>query len=175
MAVAQDVTQGVTDFLYKEAQVLDEGRYPEWLDLLTYDVQYQVPVRFTKERDPAGDAGGMTGIDEDMYHLDEDRTSLEMRVERIATGFAWCEDPPSRLRHFVTNIRVEAVPGTEHEVRVRSNVLVFRSRWDRPDSDLLSAERFDVLRWEDGAWKLARRKVILDNTTVPTLNLSFFF
>lgn len=172
MAGDTDLTRKVADFLNREAQLLDEGRLREWLDLLTDDVRYQVPIRVTKERHGEG---GLTGVVEDMFHLDEVRESLEMRVARIETGFAWAEDPPSRLRHFITNVRVDEVPGTEHEVEVRSNVLIYRTRGDKPDYDILSAERQDRLRQVDGSWKLARRRVILDNTTVPTLNLSFFF
>ncbi|HYX91065.1 MAG TPA: aromatic-ring-hydroxylating dioxygenase subunit beta, partial [Myxococcaceae bacterium] len=96
-------------------------------------------------------------------------------VERLETGFAWAEDPPSRLRHFVSNVRVDLIPERQAEVAVRSNLLVYRSRWDKPLYDLLSAERHDVLRQVNGGWKLARRRVILDNTTLPTLNISFFF
>lgn len=168
-----DLTREVLNFLYREAELLDEGRYREWLDLLAEDVVYRVPVRVTRER-PA--EGGYGGLAQGMLHMDEDRTSLEMRVARLETGFAWAEDPPSRLRHFVTNVRIgepQASPRGE-EVEVRSNVLVFRSRWDRPEFTFLSAERQDLLRRENGGWKLARRLVILDHSTLPTHNLSFF-
>jgi ethylbenzene dioxygenase subunit beta len=169
---AADLRADVTEFLYQEAELLDEGRLREWLDLLTEDVRYQVPIRITKELGPEA---GVTGVVEDAYHLDEDRDSLEMRVERVETGFAWAEDPPSRIRHFVSNVRVAEVSGRDGEVAVRSSVLVYRSRWDEPSYDILSARRLDVLRRVDGGWKLAERRVILDNTTLPTLNLSFFF
>ncbi|WP_135256838.1 aromatic-ring-hydroxylating dioxygenase subunit beta [Thermus caldilimi] len=168
-----DPTREILEFLYREAELLDEGRYREWLSLTTEDILYQVPVRLTRERPPEG---GYGGVSERMFHLDEDRTSLEMRVSRLETGFAWAEDPPSRLRHFVTNVRVGEPRSTERgeEVEVRSNLLVFRSRWDRPEYTLLSAERRDLLRREKGTWKLARRVVILDQSTLPTHNLSFF-
>jgi ethylbenzene dioxygenase subunit beta len=168
-----DVIREVLDFLHREAALLDEGRYREWLSLLTEDVVYRIPVRLTRERPPQG---GYGGIAEGMLHMDEDRASLEMRVARLETGFAWAEDPPSRLRHFVTNVRVgEPVRGNRgEEVEVRSYLLLFRSRWDRPDFTFLSAERQDLLRRENGGWKLARRLVILDHSTLPTHNLSFF-
>lgn len=156
----------VEEFLYREAELLDDGRLREWLALLTEDVRYQVPVRITKEHG-AGD-----GVSEEMFHLDEDIHSLQLRVERLETGFAWAEDPPSRIRHFVANVRAEVLG--DDEAAVRSNVLVYRSRRDSPAHDVLSAERRDVLRRVDGSWRLARRRVILDSTTVPTLNLSFF-
>jgi len=98
-------------------------------------------------------------------------------VERVETGFAWAEEPPSRLRHFITNIRAGEVRETPsgEESDVRSNLLLFRSRWDDPEHVVLSAERRDVLRRVDGEWKLAKRVVILDSATLPTMNISFFF
>ena len=82
------------------------------------------------------EAGGLvtswdTGLDLRLFHLDESRTSLEMRVERIETGFAWAEEPPTRTRHLVSNVRVRdgEDPGT---VNVRSNLLLYHTRWDRP-------------------------------------------
>ncbi len=169
---ASTITSEVEQFLFREAEVLDENRLREWLGLLTEDVRYQVPIRIAKEQ---GAQPGITGVAPDGFHLDEDYSSLEMRVERIETGFAWAEDPPSRIRHFVANVRSEPSSEREEEVAVRSNVLVYRSRWDRPHHDLLSAERRDVLRAVEGDWKLARRVVILDSTSVPTHNISFFF
>ncbi len=167
----------VERFLDHEAELLDEGRLDEWLDVLTDDVVYQVPVRINREQ--TGESR-VTGVRTDSFHLDENRDSLEMRVDRIATGFAWAEEPPSRLRHLVGNVRVSEPRPTDEgdggeEVDVRSNVLVYRSRGDRSDHDLLSAERHDVLRRVDGGLRLARRWVVLDSTVVPTLNLAFFF
>lgn len=170
-SVGADLVAELTQWLYYEAEMLDEGRLGEWLGLLTDDVVYRVPIRIHKE---VTDASRVTGVQSDAFHLDEDRTSLQMRVDRIDTGFAWAEEPPSRIRHVVSNVRVR--PGQEpNEVAVRSYVLVYRSRWDRPEHDLMTAERHDVLRNVDGAWRLARRWVVLDNTTIPMLNLTFFF
>jgi ethylbenzene dioxygenase beta subunit len=156
----------VEEFLYREAELFDEWRLREWLAMLTEDIVYRVPIRIAKEKTEGESA--VTGISTEMFHLDEDIHSLELRVERLETGFAWAEEPPSRIRHHVSNVRVD-------EERVRSNVLVYRSRWDKPDYDILSAERRDVFRRVDGELKLASRDVILDSTSVPTLNLTFFF
>lgn len=169
MSVAVDVTREVEGFLYREAELLDGWRLREWLGLLTDDVRYRVPIRIAKERsdDPRA------GVSTEMFHLDEDIHSLELRVDRLETGYAWAEDPPSRLRHFITNVRVAG--SADKELVVRSNVLVYRSRWDRPEHDLLSGERHDLLRRVDGDLRLAERTVVLDSTTLPTLNLTFFF
>jgi ethylbenzene dioxygenase beta subunit len=152
------------EFLYREAELLDDGRFREWLDLLTDDVRYRVPVRQTRER-------GESGVSDEMFHLDEDRDSLTLRVDRLETGFAWAEDPPSRVRHFVTNVRARP---RDDELAVRSNLLLYRGRWDRAEHDLLSAERHDVLRPGPDGLRLAARTVVLDATTLPTLNLAIF-
>ena len=92
----------VYSFLIAEAELLDQHRYRDWLALLTDDVHYQMPVRVTTGRGTETDVLGA------MSHFDEDRYSLGKRVERLETDHAWTEDPPSRTRRFVTNVRVSA-------------------------------------------------------------------
>lgn len=169
--VPLETTLELTEWLYDEAELLDEGRLDEWLLLVTDDVRYRVPIRIHKE---VTGTSRVTGVRADSFHLDEDRTSLQMRVDRIATGFAWAEEPPSRLRHHVSNVRVRRIVGSD-DLAVRSNVLVYRGRWDRPEHDLMSAERHDRFRPTDDGWRLASRTVVLDSTTVPMLNLTFLF
>lgn len=163
----------VEQFLFREAELLDAWRLREWLGMLTEDVRYRVPIRIHKEVGDTGDR--VTGVMADSFHLDESRTSLEMRVERIETGFAWAEEPPTRTRHLVGNVRV-GEQGDDGALPVRSNLLLYHTRWDRPEYTVLSAERHDVLRPDgDGdGWLLASRWAVLENTVVPTLNLSFF-
>lgn len=166
MALQHEVEQ----FLVDEACALDEWRLSDWLDMCTQDVIYQVPVRVHKE--VTGESR-VTGVLADSFHLDENRNSLQLRVDRIDTGFAWAEEPPTRIRHLVGNVRV-AAGGADDELSVTSNLLLYHTRWDRPEYHVLSAERRDVLRRVDGHLRLARRLAVLDNTVVPTLNISFF-
>jgi 3-phenylpropionate/cinnamic acid dioxygenase small subunit len=56
---------------------------------------------------------------DDIFHFDENRASLGLRVRRLGTNVAWAEDPPSLTRRFVTNIRV-AWGEREDELAVRS-------------------------------------------------------
>jgi ethylbenzene dioxygenase beta subunit len=161
-----ELSAEVEAFLFHEAQLLDEGRFEEWLQLLTDDVVYQVPVRATRER------GGPAELSDEMFHMDETRRSLELRVERLRTGHAWAEDPPSRTRHFLSNLRIRQLPWPE--VEVRSNLLLYRNRGSDSGHDLLSGERIDVLRRQSEGWQLARRRVILDQVTLGTKNLGIF-
>jgi phthalate 3,4-dioxygenase subunit beta len=164
---ADERHQRVHQWLVEEAEVLDNRRYGEWLDLLTDDVVYRMPVRVTSAHSLED------SVLEDMDHLDEDRYSLRKRVERFETEHAWTEDPPSRTRHFVTNVRVW--PGErEGELVAKSYVLLFRSRGDVRDADLLSAERTDLLRDVEGELRLARREVLVDESVLRTQNLAVF-
>ena len=132
-----------------------------------WSAEYVMPVRVNRER------GEGDGFSEEAFYFEETRGSLELRVRRLETEYAWAEDPPSRTRHFVTNVRV--APGEEEdEVAVRSNLLLYRSRGSDPRHDLISAERKDVLRKEDGQWKLKKRVILLDHSILTTHNLSIF-
>jgi ethylbenzene dioxygenase beta subunit len=155
------------EWLNEEAETLDANRMRDWLDLLHPDIDYRLPIRITRER-PKG-----PGFSEDGYHMYEDYDSLTTRVERLDTEFAWAEDPPSRMRRFVTNVRV-SVPA-EGEYEVRSNLLIFRSRLDSIEFELLSGERQDLLVATDGGLKLRRRLILLDHSTLRNKNLGIFF
>jgi phthalate 3,4-dioxygenase subunit beta len=157
----------VVDWLYAEADLLDRRDLRGWLDLLTDDIRYVVPVRVTTAHTLDGSAMA------DMAHFDEDRYSLHKRVERFETEHAWAEDPPSRTRHFITNVRCFE-GDADDELRAESNLLLFRSRGDVRDHDLLSGRRDDTLRRTPGGLRLARREVVLDESVLRTQNLAVF-
>ena len=101
-------------FLVEEAALLDSADYEGWLGLLTEDIEYLMPVRVTTARGAGFDALA------DMAHFDEDMHALRKRVQRLATDHAWTEDPPSRTRHFVTNVRTFRAAATELAGGVRA-------------------------------------------------------
>ena len=168
--------QAAHQFLVEEAALLDGADYAGWLDLLAEDIRYLMPVRVTTARGAGFDTlPGMGHFDEDMY-------ALRKRVRRLATDHAWTEDPPSRTRHFVTNVRTfpgSAFPGSTAandgvELRVESAVLLFRSRGDTREADLVSAGRTDVLRETPAGLRLARREILVDEAVLRTQNLAIF-
>ena len=167
VATEEKVVREVTDFLYQEAELLDRGAHDEWLDLLAEDIQYRMPVRVTRER------GRGEVFSPDMGFFIEDRRTLQLRVDRLKTDFAWAENPPSRTRRFVSNVRV--TPGaTPDQVAVRSYFLLYRNRGGPADTDMIAGERHDLLRRSEGRWRLARRTIYVDQTTLGTPNLSVF-
>jgi 3-phenylpropionate/cinnamic acid dioxygenase small subunit len=174
-----DVLRDVEQFLYREARLLDERRFHEWLDLFTDDVRYWMAGRST--RYPRSSKAITTlnrqesdvATEDELAILDETKATLEGRVARLDTGMAWAEDPPSRTRHLITNIEVE--PGdAAAELKVHSNFLVYRTRAET-EQDLYVGARQDTLRRVDGAWKIAHRKLVLDQNVLLPKNVSVFF
>lgn len=155
-------------FLNDEAGLLDEQRYEEWLALLTDDVVYQMPVRYTALDDAASE--GRLGS---MDHFDEDHYSLRKRVERLAGRHAWTENPPSRTRRFVSNVRGYRQESTG-ELRAVSYLLLFRSRLDGRPPEWVSAGRTDLLRSTAAGLRLARRHIVVDEVVLRTQNLAVF-
>jgi 3-phenylpropionate/cinnamic acid dioxygenase small subunit len=154
-------------FLVDEAYLLDAQQYHEWLDLLTDDIHYLMPVRVTTA------LGAGFDTSPGMAHFDENKYSLSRRVARFLTEHAWTEDPPSRLRHYVTNVRTFATDDDNHLV-VESAELLFRSRGDVNEAALVSCGREDLLRFEQDQWKLARRTVLIDESVIRMQNLAVF-
>ncbi|MCV7408750.1 3-phenylpropionate dioxygenase [Mycobacterium florentinum] len=153
-------------FLVDEAYLLDAQQYELWLETLTDDVRYTMPVRVTTARGAGFDTSP------GMAHFDEDKYSLSQRVARMGTEHVWAEDPPSRLRHFITNVRT--FESDDAHLVVESAELLFRSRGDVNESALLSCGREDVLRWCDDRWKLARRTISADESVLRMQNLAVF-
>ena len=82
--------QDVADFLYLEAELLDQHRFHEWLDLFADDVRYVAPIHESVQGQPAASNGELG-----YYLFNEDKGSLTMRVKRLDTGLAHVETPAS--------------------------------------------------------------------------------
>ena len=181
MVIANDplamllLKQDVEAFLYHEANLLDDRRYEEWLDLLTDDVRYWVPMRRNVkfgelERE-------FTREGQDINWFDEGKTTLIQRVRQILTGVHWAEEPLSRLSHLVTNVEItEASPSAAdaEEVSLRCRFIIYRNRV-ATETDILVGRREDRLRRVDGEWRIAQRQVFLDQNVLLAKNLTFFF
>lgn len=159
----------VLEFLYIEARLLDETRLKEWAATLAEDLLYTAPLRETR---PV--AQMPASYVRTTQHFEDDWRSIQGRVMRLTgTKSAWAEDPPSRTRRLVTNVMVEQGDKPD-ELRVRSYLLVTRSRFNFDEFDLISAERQDVLRDVGSTFKLARREILLDQAVLGTPNLAIF-
>ncbi|KAI5913319.1 MULTISPECIES: aromatic-ring-hydroxylating dioxygenase subunit beta [Rhodocyclales] len=161
-----DTYNEVLDFLYDEAEMLDNLRLGEWAELLTKDLEYNAPLRHTRSTSQFDQT-----YSRNVQHLHENYGSMLMRVKRITdTKSAWGEDPPSRIKRLVTNVRVYRIDDSD-DLKVESYLLLTRSRFDFDYFDLIPCVRHDILRREDGALKLARREILLDQVVIGTPNL----
>jgi len=160
----------VTDFLYREADLLDERRYEEWLGLLADDYQYSVPLRMNVRYDDIAERE-QTRAGEEICWFDEGKATTGLRVAQLATGQHWAEEPVSRVTHLVTNIRLESSRPPEVEVSCR--FVVYRNRV-ADESDFLVGRRRDRLRRTGDGWQVCRRRLLLDQSVLLAKNLSVF-
>src|SRR6266705_3439963 len=163
----EDLIREVEQFLYREARLLDDRRFHDWLTLFTDDVRYWMAARTNRYPrrskaiailDPDRYVEDDITKEDELAIFDETKATLGGRVARLDTGMAWAEDPPSRTRHLITNIEVEPGEGAS-EVKVYANFMVYRNR-SETEQDFYVGGRQDILRKVDGAWKIARRKII---------------
>lgn len=169
------LTEEIAQFLYAEAEMLDERRHDEWLALLADDIRYWMPMRRNvKYGDTARE---FTREAEDINWFDEGKDTLTRRVRQIQTGIHWAEEPQSRITHMVSNVALLSVTpdaSAPVEVGVKSRFLIYRNRVET-ETDLLVGKREDTLRRHGDGWLIARRKIILDQSVLLSKNLTFFF
>jgi 3-phenylpropionate/cinnamic acid dioxygenase small subunit len=169
------LTQEIAQFLYTEAEMLDERRHDEWLALLAEDIRYWMPMRRNVK---FGDTTReFTREGEDVCWFEEGKDTLTRRVRQIQTGIHWAEEPRSRITHMVSNVQLLTVTPdavAPREATVKSRFLIYRNRVET-ETDLLVGKREDTLRRADDSWLIARRKIILDQNVLLTKNLTFFF
>jgi 3-phenylpropionate/cinnamic acid dioxygenase small subunit len=146
-------------FLFREAELLDDGRYLDWFTTcLAEDLQYAMPIRTTRER-----AAGQSEYSSVGFHMIDTHGTMRLRVDRLLTEHAWAEDPASRTSRLVTNVRVRELG--EGRYAVRSKLTVYH---------LIVAERQDLLSQGPGGLLLHQRSVLLAHTILDTPNLGIF-
>lgn len=159
----------VEQFYYEEAALLDAHRYDEWVELFTDDTRYFMPIRRTRTRREMSKEFTQPG---EAAFFDDSKHVLRGRVAKLNSGTSWAEDPPSRTRHIVTNVRVVDAEGAE--MTVHTNFLLYRTRL-KSEEDQWIGSRVDTLRRVDDTLKIASRSIYLEQTLLLSRNLSNFF
>jgi benzoate/toluate 1,2-dioxygenase beta subunit len=133
--------------LEREARLLDQGRFKEWLEL--YAERCVVWVPGTEQ---AGDPRREVTV------FFDDRQRLEDRIYRLGTGKAWSQVPPSRTVRMVSN--VEVFRTAERTVlMVRSNLLL--SEFRAGETRLLAAWCGHRLRRRQVGWEIEAKQLNL--------------
>lgn len=152
----------IQEFLHREAHLLDDRRFRDWLELFTDDAEYIIPLNETVQ-------GSAPPAGHPITH--DTKEMLLARVLKDETGFSHAELPESMTCHIITNIVVDNTP--IEDACVRSSFMVRQARKMR-DEAWWVGRRTDLFRRVDGSWKIARREVLLDTTLLPR-GISIFF
>jgi 3-phenylpropionate/cinnamic acid dioxygenase small subunit len=148
-------------FVLDEAQLLDEGRYGEWLDLFTDDARYWMPV-----------APGQT---DPLLHnsiMYEDKLLLRIRIERLSGARTYSEQPRSRCHHLLQTPRVVQVDEAKGEYRLRTAFHYVETRLDR--QTLYAGWATHHLVGVNEALRIQLKRIDLVNCDAAFGNISLF-
>ena len=163
----QDDTQAVNDaavrdefrrLVEREARLLDQLRYDDWLAMYAPECVYWVP-----STPQAGDPRREIAV------MFDDRRRLEDRIYRLRTGFAWSQAPQSRTVRLITNVEVFAA--VRDDARMLRSNFVISEFWDKETRTLTGWAGHRVVRDGDG-WKIAAKQVNLLECDQAIRNLS---
>lgn len=152
-------------FLAREAKFLDERRFDEWFDMLDDEIVYHIPIR--EARLEYGREWS-----EGAYRIRDDKGLIKVRIERLKSGHAWAETPPSRTLRVVGSVLADA--SSDDEISVESAILIYRQRGHDAPGEVVPARREDVLRVKDGKVTLLRRTARITEVLLTTPNLNIF-
>lgn len=166
--VDREIQHRIEQFIFREARLLDNERWDDWLALMAEDIHYWMPTMENRRR---SDPNGAYAIDRGALYNDN-LLDLSRRISRFKQPSAWAEDPPTRHAHVVSG--VEVYQGEKAgEYIVHSSFVNYRSRVEK-DNDLLVGRREDVLRADGESFKIARRKILMTQSVLMAKNLNTF-
>ena len=176
-----ELQHAIEQFYFREARLLDNRQYQQWLALLAEDIQYTMPSRvntLVDNRERGQEE--MISVERELEDVDSDGCPIReesflhlmMRAERAFKMNSWSENPPARTRRIVGN--VEILDRQDERLDVVSN---FHLYFARPGSDnfIYSGQRCDTLLESEGDYKIAKRKVIMDYSSIELPTLGLFF
>lgn len=171
-----EIKREIEEFLYDEANMLDERRFKDWLPTLAEDLRYFMPMEFNVKFGEHAQRE-LTKREEQMSWFNEGKWTLTKRVEQILTGVHWAEEPLSRVCRLVTNVQLSAIETNEAgelEVDVSSRFLIYQNRCEY-EQYYFVGDRLDRVRLTNAGWQLASREIRLHQNVLLSKNLSIFF
>jgi p-cumate 2,3-dioxygenase beta subunit len=141
----------VEDFLFQEAELLDSWQLEEWYALFTADCRYLVPP---------GDLPADASPEKTLFYIADNHILLGERVKRLAKRNAHAEQPHSKTRHFISNVRVLPESPGNGEIGVRCAFLTHRSRVGEIDT-FVGTSSYRLVR-QDGQLRIREKRCRLD-------------
>jgi p-cumate 2,3-dioxygenase beta subunit len=139
----------VEAFLYREADLLDDWKLDEWLELFLPEARYEVPATDAPDGRP----------ETSLHIIADDMTVLAGRVDRLKSVQAYAENPHSRTRRFITNVRILDVAA--NDLLVSANFMVTRSRKGATDT-YIGRYRHTLRSDPDTGFRFVHRRAVLD-------------
>ena len=152
MSNGQSTRDQVEEFLYQEAELIDDWRLPEWSELYTEDARYDVTSLDCA--DPINSSPKNS-----LFLLADDKERLTSRAKRLMKKTAHAEFPHSKVRHIISNVRLE--PNANGEIKVRANFVVFRTKEDNT-SQYMGQTHYVLVTREGGGFRIKHKRCILD-------------
>ncbi|WP_374664433.1 3-phenylpropionate/cinnamic acid dioxygenase subunit beta [Ramlibacter sp.] len=171
-----ELRREIEEFLYDEANLLDERRFQEWLATLADDLRYFMPMEYNVKFGEHA-TRELTTREKQMSWFNEGKWSLGKRAEQILTGVHWAEEPLSRVCRMVSNVQLTAIETNaagETEVDVTSRFLIYQNRCEY-EQYFFVGDRFDRVRQTAEGWRLARREIRIHQNVLLAKNLTVFF
>jgi benzoate/toluate 1,2-dioxygenase beta subunit len=153
--------QEAEELLYLEALLIDTGRFDEWLDLFTADVEFWMPA-WRDETTPTSDPDRELSL---IYY--KGRRNLEDRVMRLTSGLSTASSPLPRVVHQITNVLLSGAGEGWAEVSAAFTCHRHDVRMNRSDC-FFGRYEYRLVN-SDGPWRIARKKIFLLNDTIPTV------
>lgn len=154
------------EFLAWESKLLDERRFEEWYDLLDDEISYRVPIKIARqvisEETPAFG-----------YRIQDRKSHIRVRIDRLSTGHAWSETPVSRTLRMVGSVYAERTERSD-VIAVESALMVFRQRGHDELGDVIPVRRQDLVKQTSNGLLLLERTAHIAEVTLSTPNLGIF-
>ncbi|MDM0015359.1 3-phenylpropionate/cinnamic acid dioxygenase subunit beta [Variovorax sp. J22P168] len=171
-----EIRREIEEFLYDEANMLDDRQFNEWLATLADDLEYFMPMEFNVKFGEHA-RRELSTRDKQMSWFNEGKWTLGKRAEQILTGVHWAEEPLSRVSRLVSNVQLSAMRTNDEgelEVDVSSRFLTYQNRCEY-EQYFFVGDRKDRMRRTADGWKLCRREIRLHQNVLLAKNLSIFF
>jgi 3-phenylpropionate/cinnamic acid dioxygenase small subunit len=171
-----EVKREIEEFLYDEANLLDERQFKPWLDTLANDLEYFMPMEYNVKFGEHA-SRELTTREKQMSWFNEGKWTLGKRVDQILTGVHWAEEPMSRVSRLVSNVQLTGMRTSgdgELEVDVSSRFLIYQNRCEY-EQYFFVGSRKDRMRKTAEGWKLCRREIRIYQNVLLAKNLSIFF
>ncbi len=151
----------LADFIVQEARLIDERRFPEWLDLFSDDGVYWMPLEWNQEEEHL-----TTSL------LYEDKLLLRTRVQRLEGERTFSQKPKSRCQHLLQVPQIDSIDHGGNEYRTYTPFHYAETRFD--EQVILAGWARHTLSVIGGALKIRKKRVDIVNCDAPHRNIQLF-